>query len=1202
MPARKPPVAKSSPAKSAQTAPAATPPAIRPFAKLMAANRSEIAVRIFRAGTELGLRTVGIYAQEDRFSLHRYKADEAYQVGKGKGPVAAYLDIPSIVETAKRNGVDAIHPGYGFLSENPDFARAVEQAGLTFVGPRPELLEMMGDKTAARALAQKIKVPVLPGTEEAITDRAEALKTAKEIGFPLIIKAAFGGGGRGMRVVHKPADLADLLDEAQAEAGRAFGNPAVFLEKYIPRAKHIEVQILGDKHGDVIHLHERDCSVQRRHQKVVEVAPSFGLPRDVVDALCAAAVRIAREIRYDNAGTVEFLYDLDRHEWFFIEMNPRIQVEHTVTEVITGLDLVRAQILIAQGHALHSPEVGMPRQQDIPRNGFALQCRITTEDPENKFVPDYGRIQAYRSPGGFGIRLDGAAGFAGSVITPFYDSMLVKIIASGHSYEVALHRMDRALREFRIRGVKTNIPFLENVITHPIFAAGQATTTLIDTTPELFRFKPRQDRASKLLGFLGNVTVNGNPHAKGWKPAKPFSHIAPPSSGAPASGSPAPGTRDLLLKLGAKKFAQWTTAQKRLLVTDTTFRDAHQSLMATRVRSHDMLAAAGAVAHRTPGLYSLECWGGATFDTAMRFLNEDPWQRLRELRARVPNICFQMLFRGANAVGYTNYPDHVVAGFVRHAAAQGMDIFRIFDSLNYLPNLRVAMEAVQDTHAVCEAALCYTGDILDERRDKFSLSYYVKMAKELERMGAHVIAIKDMAGLCRPAAAHKLVKTLKDEVGLPIHFHTHDTSGINAASVLRAADAGVDVVDLAIASMSGSTSQPNLNSVVAALQHTPRDTGLDLDALNEFSDYWEAVRAVYAPFDTAPKAGSAEVYLHEMPGGQYTNLKEQSASLGISHRWPEIARTYAEVNTLFGDIVKVTPSSKVVGDMALFLFSRGIKPADVVNLPPGETPFPESVIDMLSGGLGWPEGGWPEKVSLAVLGEKRHAAARAAYKASLGGTTAVSSAKKKTAASSKSSAPAVDFAKLKSELAAKLHREPTDDDVYSHLMYPQVFADFDKHRREFGDVSVLPSAAFFYGLQAGEEITVEIEQGKMLIIRLVSIGAPDKEGRRTLSYELNGMSREVTVTDKRVAPQTKARPKADLADPAQIAAPIPGLIASLFVSVGAKVAKGDKLLMMEAMKMQTTVYASCDGVVGELNIALGDTVEAKDLLVRIRPA
>ncbi len=804
-------------------------------------------------------------------------------------------------------------------------------------------------------------------------------------------------------------------------------------------------------------------------------------------------------------------------------------------------------------------------------------------------MPDYGRIQAYRSPGGFGVRLDGAAGFAGSVITPFYDSMLVKVIASGQSYQVALDRMGRALSEFRIRGVKTNIPFLENVVAHPLFQAGQATTTLIDTSPELFRFKTRHDRATKLLTFLGNVSVNGNPHAKGYRPAKPFAAVASPAYD--PSVAPPEGTRQLLLRLGAKKFADWTSAQKRLLVTDTTMRDAHQSLMATRVRTHDLLATAGAIARRAPDLYSLECWGGATFDTAMRFLGEDPWDRLRQLRARVPNICFQMLLRGANAVGYTNYPDHVVAGFVRHSAAAGMDIFRIFDSLNYLPNLRVAMAAVRDTHGVCEAALCYTGDILDPDRAKYSLSYYVKLAKELEKMGAHVLAIKDMAGLCRPAAAHKLVKALKEEVGLPIHFHTHDTSGINAASVLRAADAGVDVVDLAIASMSGSTSQPNLNSVVAALRGTPRDTGLDRAALDEFSDYWENTRAIYAPFDTAPRAGSAEVYLHEMPGGQYTNLKEQAASMGVSHRWPEIARAYAEVNRLFGDIVKVTPSSKVVGDMALFLFSRGIRPADVVNLPPGETPFPESVIDMLTGGLGWPEGGWPAAVSLAVLGEKRHREAVAAYK---------TATKKSAAAIPTAAKNDAHLATLRAELAEKLRHEPTEDDLYSHLMYPQVFADFVKQRREFGDVSVLPTPAFFYGLQPGEEITVEIEEGKTLIIRLVGIGAPDKDGRRNVAYELNGIARDVLITDKGVTPKTKARPKADLADPRQVAAPIPGLVATLSTSVGAKVVKGEKLLMMEAMKMQTTVYAPCDGVVGELTIAVGDTVESKDLLVRIR--
>jgi pyruvate carboxylase len=1165
---------------------------IRPIKKLMAANRSEIAVRIFRAGTELGLRTVAIFAHEDRLSIHRYKADEAYQVGQGKGPVAAYLDIESIVAVAKEKGVDAIHPGYGFLSENADFARACEKAGIIFVGPRPELLEMMGDKTAARALAKRINVPVLPGTEEPITDREEALKTAKAIGFPLIIKAAFGGGGRGMRVVQKASELASLLDEAQGEAGRAFGNPAVFLEKYIPRAKHIEVQILGDKHGNVIHLHERDCSVQRRHQKVVEVAPSYGLPEAVVKELCEAAARMAREIRYDNAGTIEFLYDLDRHEWFFIEMNPRIQVEHTVTEVITGLDLVRSQVLIAQGHALHSPEVGMPPQDKIPRNGYAIQCRITTEDPENKFIPDYGRLLAYRSPGGFGVRLDGGMGFAGAVITPFYDSLLVKCIASGHSYETAINRSRRILTEFRIRGVKTNIPFLENVIAHPTFRSGEATTTLIDTTPELFKFKPRRDRATKLLNYIGNVTVNGNPHAKGYRPEK--SLLAPVLPEAPR-GEPPRGTRQMLLELGPKKFAEWTLKQKRLLVTDTTFRDAHQSLMATRVRSYDMLAVAGAVAHHASDLFSLEMWGGATFDTAMRFLSEDPWERLRHLRARVPNICFQMLFRGANAVGYTNYPDEVVAGFVKHAAASGMDIFRIFDSLNYLPNLRVGMEAVQDTHAVCEAAICYTGDILDEKRDKFSLQYYVKLAKELERMGAHFLAIKDMAGLCRPAAAHKLVKTLREEVGLPIHFHTHDTSGVAAASILRASDAGVNVVDLAMASMSGSTSQPNLNSIVASLQHTPRDTKLNLDRLNEFSDYWEQVREFYRPFDTAPKTGSAEVYLHEMPGGQYTNLKEQAAAMGVSHRWPEIARTYAEVNQLFGDIVKVTPSSKVVGDMALFLFSKGIRPADVVNLEPGATPFPESVIDMMMGGLGWPEGGWPEPVWRAILGEARFKEAKAKYAAAT-----KPKAKGAESKAGKKVATGAQLEAFRKELADKLKHEPTEDELYSHLMYPAVFADFAKHQREYGDVSVLPTPAFFYGLRPGEEISVEIEEGKVLIIRLVSIGAPDKDGRRTLSYELNGIAREAFIVDKSVAPKAKARVKADLADPLQIAAPIPGLIVIMNASVGAKVAKGDKLFMMEAMKMQTTVYAQADGVVAEVNAVAGDTVEAKDLIVKLR--
>ena len=1166
---------RSSAKKSSAAKHAELPLAPKTFGKLMVANRSEIAIRVFRAATELGLRTVAVYAQEDRFCVHRFKADEAYLVGQGKGPVGAYLDIESIVALAKASGADLIHPGYGFLSENAAFARACAAAGITFVGPRPELLEMMGDKTAARALAQRIGVPTLPGTEEPMTDRHDALKLAKEIGFPLIIKAAFGGGGRGMRVVHKAADLANLLDEAQAEAGRAFGNPAVFLENYIPNAKHIEVQILGDQHGNVIHLHERDCSVQRRHQKVVEVAPSFGLPTHVIQELCDAAARMAREIRYDNAGTIEFLYDLDKHEWFFIEMNPRIQVEHTVTEVITGLDLVRAQILIAQGHRLHGPEVGMPPQNQIPRNGYAVQCRVTTEDPENKFTPDYGKILTYRSAGGFGVRLDGGMGFAGAVITPFYDSMLVKVTSSGQTYDMALQRTDRALREFRIRGVKTNIPFLENLIHNPIFRSGQATTTLIDNTPELFAFKHRRDRATKLLNFLGIVVVNGNPHAKGFKPEKPFALAQSPAYD--HKQVPADGTRDLLQKLGPKKFSQWVLKQKRLLVTDTTFRDAHQSLMATRVRSYDMLAVADALARRAPQLFSLEMWGGATFDTAMRFLHEDPWERLRELRKRVPNICFQMLFRGSNAVGYTNYPDNVVAGFVKHAASSGMDIFRVFDSLNYTPNLRAAMEAVQDTHAICEATVCYTGDILDPKRDKYSLKYYVALAKELERMGAHMIAIKDMAGLCRPYAAHKLVKALKDAVGLPIHFHTHDTSGINASSALRAADAGVDVVDLAIASMSGSTSQPNMNSIVAALQNTPRDTKLDLEALNEFSDYWELAREYYRPFDTAPKAGSAEVYLHEMPGGQYTNLKEQAAGMGLANRWREIAHTYAEVNTLFGDIVKVTPSSKVVGDMTMFLITRGIKAADVVNLEPGSVPFPASVIDMLSGGLGQPMGGWPAQLQKVVLGKQKPITVRPGE-----------------------DLPDTNLKKVREELTTKLKRDATDDDLFSHLMYPEVHAEFAKVQRDFGEVSALPTPAFFYGLKPDEEISVSIEQGKTLFIKLVNIGTADKDGRRTVTFELNGMTRETSIADKSVAVKTKTRAKADPANPLEVAAPIPGIITALAVGVGAKVAKDDKLVTMEAMKMQTTIYAQADGVVAEISAQVGETVESKDLIMKLK--
>lgn len=1141
--------------------------------KLLVANRSEIAVRICRAATELGLRTVAVYAREDRFGVHRFKADEAYLIGEDKGPVGAYLDADAIVALAKAKGVDLIHPGYGFLSENARFARLCREAGITFVGPDPEILERMGDKTAARTIAEQAGVPTIPGTPEPVSDPEVVAAEAERIGFPLIIKAAFGGGGRGMRVVLKPEELAPRLAEAQGEAAQAFGDPAVFLERYIGRAKHLEVQILGDRHGQLVHLHERDCSVQRRHQKVVEVAPSVGVPERVRQEICAAALAIGRTVGYQNAGTVEFLYDLDTESWYFIEVNPRIQVEHTVTECITGVDLVRAQILIAMGHRLDDPTVGVPPQAEIPRQGFAIQCRITTEDPEHKFQPDYGKILNYRSPAGFGVRLDGAMGDTGAVITPFYDSLLVKCITFAPTWEVARQRMDRALREFRIRGVKTNIPFLENVLHHPDFVAGTTTTTLIDRSPELLRFRARQDRATKLLAYLGEVVVNENPQVRG----RPTPAMTLPVVLPKASGTPAPGTRDKLHELGPVKFAAWVRAQERLLITDTTFRDAHQSLLAARVRTVDLLGAAEALAIQAPGLFSLEMWGGATYDTCLRFLHEDPYERLARLRRRVPNILFQMLLRGANAVGYSNYPDNVVRGFVKHAAEAGIDLFRIFDSLNYLPNLRVAMEAAGEAGVLCEGTLCYTGDVLDPKREKYSLQYYVDLAKELEQMGAHIIAIKDMAGLCKPAAAARLVSVLRQEVGLPVHFHTHDASGIASASVLAASAAGADVVDLAIASLSGLTSQPNLNSMVGALRGQERDTGLDLDALNQHTGYWEAVRQAYEPFDTSPKFGSAEVYEHEMPGGQYTNLREQASSLGLGNRWPEVVKAYREVNLLLGDIVKVTPSSKVVGDMALFLVTRGIEPADVVNLEPGQTPFPASVIDLLSGGLGEPAGGWPPAVQRAVLGDRPVRSGRPG-----------------------DWAPAVDLDTAR-KAAAKVKGSPaTENDLYLHLMYPDVYAGFIKARQQWGDLSFLPTAAFFYGVKPGQEIAVEIEAGKRLYIKLISVGDPNPDGFRTVTFELNGRARETVVLDRSVKQESKAREKADADDPDQIGAPIPGLVAALPVSVGHKVKAGDKLVVLEAMKMQTTVYAPADGVVTAVAVKAGETVDAKDLLIRIK--
>ncbi|MBS1841838.1 MAG: pyruvate carboxylase, partial [Acidobacteria bacterium] len=1148
----------------------------RKIEKLLAANRSEIAIRIFRAANELGLRTVAVYSNEDRLALHRFKADEAYLIGKGKGPVEAYLDIAGIVAVAKSKGVDAIHPGYGFLSENAAFARACEKAGITFIGPTPELLELLGDKTAARRLAQSAGVSVLPGTEDPVKSIGEAKRVASEIGYPVIVKAAMGGGGRGMRVVREESELEARIEEAQGEAKSAFGDASVFLEKFLPRARHIEVQILADQHGNLLHLYERDCSVQRRHQKVVELAPAANLPANIRNELCGAAVDLARKAKYRNAGTVEFLYDVDAQKWYFIEVNPRIQVEHTVTEMVTGIDLVRAQILVAQGHKLHDETMSLPQQEKIPLYGAALQCRVTTEDPEKNFAPDYGKLTTYRSPAGFGIRLDGGTAYAGASLAPYYDSLLVKVTAWGTNLPEACQRMDRALREFRIRGVKTNIPFVENVVNHPKFRSGEVTTGFLEQHPELFRFPKRGDRATKLLSYLGDVILNGNPEVKGKKLPENVEAATLPRL--PGIESPK-GTRQLLQKLGPEKFAGWAKKEKRLLITDTTLRDAHQSLMATRVRTYDLLATATAISQRLPNLFSLEMWGGATFDTALRFLHEDPWQRLRALRERVPNICFQMLLRGANTVGYTSYPDNVIREFVKEAHAEGMDIFRVFDSLNSIENMRVSLDAVLEAGGVCEGAICYTGDILDKSRPKYSLKYYVGLAKQLEKIGVHFLAIKDMAGLCRPFAAFELVKRLKQEVDLPIHFHTHDTSGINASSILKATEAGVDIADAAVSSMSGGTSQPNLNAIVASLKNTPRDTKLDLEALNECSDYWETVRAYYAPFDSGPKAGSARLYEHEIPGGQYTNLREQAVALGLGQRWREVEKTFAEVNQLFGDIVKVTPSSKVVGDMTLFLMAKEMKPADVLKLDEHhDVSFPNSVVEMMSGVLGVPPGGWPKKLQKIILRGESPLKGRPS-----------------------ANLPPADFTAEKEALEKRTGHAISKEDLLSYLLYPEVFTKFDKFRQAYSDVSVLPTLAFFYGLKSGEEITVEIEAGKTLIVKFLTASEPHPDGTRTLYFELNGQSREVNVRDKALRVIERAHPKADPAEQGQVGAPTAGVITGIAVQANQSVGRGAKLMTLEAMKMQSNIYAPFAGRIVKLLVAPGQSVEAKDLLVTIAP-
>ncbi|MBP2228435.1 pyruvate carboxylase [Azospirillum agricola] len=1140
------------------------------FRKLLVANRGEIAIRVLRAATELGIPTVAVYSTEDRFALHRFKADESYRIGEGKGPIEAYLDIDAIIAVALQTGADAIHPGYGFLSENPAFADACAANGITFVGPSPDTMRLLGNKVAARNLAVSAGVPVMPATGALPDDPAETARLAGEVGYPLMLKASWGGGGRGMRVVETAKDLPDLVAAARREAQAAFGNGEVYLEKLVRRARHVEVQILGDAAGNLVHLFERDCTVQRRNQKVVERAPAVYLTTDERLGLCDAALKLARAAGYRNAGTVEFLMDADSGAFYFIEVNPRVQVEHTITEVVTGIDIVKAQIRIAAGALIGGGASGVPEQRDIRLTGHAIQCRITTEDPDNSFIPDYGRITAYRGANGFGIRLDGGTAFSGALITRHYDSLLEKVVSWAPTPEEAIARMDRALREFRIRGVATNLAFLEALIDHPQFRGGTYTTRFIDTTPELFQREPRRDRATRLLTFLADVMVNGNPELK------PGAHPRPAEPKAPPVGrvAPPPGLKQTLAAEGAEAVARWMKAQTRTLVTDTSMRDAHQSLLATRVRSHDLLAVAPAYARLLPDLFSVECWGGATFDVAMRFLREDPWERLDGLRAAMPNLLLQMLLRASNAVGYANYPDNVVRHFVQQAAAGGIDVFRVFDSLNWVGNMRVAIDAVRETGALCEAAICYTGDLLDPARPKYDLRYYVSLAKELEAAGAHILGIKDMAGLCKPAAASLLVRTLKEEVGLPIHFHTHDTSGASAASVLAAVEAGVDAVDAAMDSLSGLTSQPPLGSIAAALRHTPRDTGLDAEAIRRIGHYWEEVRAAYAPFESAIRSGSSEVYWHEMPGGQYTNLREQARSLGIEeHHWDDVVRAYATVNRLFGDIVKVTPTSKVVGDMALVMVTGGLSEDDILD-PAKEIAFPESVVQLMRGELGQPPGGFPDALQRKVL--KGEAPLTVRPGAIL---------------------PPADLEAERAAVAAKLGLVIDDRQLASHLMYPKVFADFCQHRKTHGDVSVLSTPVFFHGLLQGEETGVELEPGKALLIRYLATGEADEEGRRAVFFELNGQPRTIKVSDRKVAPARAAHPKAEDGNPSHVGAPMPGLVTGILVQPGQAVEAGDALLSLEAMKMETTVRAERAGTVERIVAQQGRNVETKDLLL-----
>ena len=1143
---------------------------VKKFNKVLVANRGEIAIRVFRACNELGIRTVAIYSKEDKYSLFRTKADESYLIGEKKKPIEVYLSMEEIISLAVKKGVDAIHPGYGFLSENPEFARKCKDAGIEFIGPTSDTIESLGDKIKSKLLAKRVGVPTIPGVDKPITSEREAIDFANEYGYPVILKAAAGGGGRGMRVVYDQKNLSQEFNNAKTEAKKAFGIDDIFIEKYLEEPKHIEVQILGDKYGNIVHLHERDCSIQRRHQKIVEFTPAISIDEELRNSLCKDALKIAREVNYISAGTVEFL--VDKHgNHYFIEMNPRIQVEHTVTEMVTGIDIVQNQILIAQGYELSSDKIGIPSQNSISPRGYSIQCRITTEDPANSFMPDTGRLDVYRTSSGCGIRLDGGNGYTGSNISPYYDSLLVKIVSWSRSFEDAARKAIRSIKEMSVKGVKTNEAFLINVLNHEKFLEGECDTHFIDDTPELFDIRPKKDYETKILRFIGEKVVN---EIRG---AKKDYDIAP----VPKFEKPKilRGSKQLLEEEGVEGVINWIKNQNKLLLTDTTFRDAHQSLHATRVRTKDMMKIAEATSVLAKDLFSLEMWGGATFDVAYRFLRESPWRRLQDLREKMPNILFQMLIRGSNGVGYTNYPDNVIRTFIKESANQGIDIFRIFDSLNWLKGMEVALDEVLKTDKIAEVCLCYTGDILDSSRDKYTLKYYVDMARKIEKMGAHILGIKDMAGLLKPYAASKLVKALKNEISIPIHLHTHDTSGNGVATLLMAAEAGVDIVDTAFNSMAGLTSQPALNSVVAALKNTNLDTGIDMGDIQKISDYWSEVRKTYEPFESGLKSGTAEIYKYEIPGGQYSNLRPQVESFGLGHKFQEVKETYREVNDLLGDIVKVTPSSKVVGDLAIFMVQNGVSKENIIEKGKAMT-FPDSVVSYFKGMMGQPLGGFPKDLQEIVLKGEKPIECRPGE-----------------------ILDPVSFEAIEEKLSKEYDmKDPNIRNVLSYAIYPKVYSNYLDSLKEYGHLYNLESHVFFYGLKEGETSEIDLDEGKMMIVKLVEVGKLDKDGFKTVVFEVNGNRREIKIFDKGFAEKENIDVKI-MADPnndKEVGASIPGTISKILVEEGKKVEAKQSLIIIEAMKMETNILATIEGTVDSILVSEGQQVKAGQLLLKLK--